>query len=124
MNHWATAALVGLGGSIGALARYGASRLAAMRETKPHYATLAVNWGGTLAIGVLSGLEWRTGRPALYAFLGTGILGGLTTYSTLNVQKATMAGERRYRTLSAYAALTYGGGWLLYALGWLLGRNL
>ncbi|MBB6671112.1 fluoride efflux transporter FluC [Cohnella nanjingensis] len=124
MTHWQIAGLVGLGGTIGALLRYGASRYAALRKSKPHYATLAVNVCGSLAMGILAGLDWRDDQPATYAFLGTGILGGLTTYSTLNVQKATMRREGRGRQLAGYAAATYLGGWAAFAAGWTIGRAI
>ncbi|WP_287021828.1 CrcB family protein [Cohnella sp.] len=122
MNGWMLACLVGIGGSAGALLRYGASRWNARRKGKPHLATLAVNLTGSLLLGLMAGGNLRVSHAEVYAFAGTGIMGGLTTYSTLNVQKAEMARARNWRQLAGYAAATYLGGWAAFAAGWLLGR--
>jgi CrcB protein len=119
---WKLLALAGLGGTAGALLRYGAGRLGSRLGKPAHYATLAVNWAGSLAIGALVSLNVKAGHEALYVFIGTGVLGGLTTYSTLNVQKAAMSRERKFRLLAAYATLTYLGGWAALAAGMGLGR--
>ncbi len=112
-----TIGLVGLGGAIGTLIRYGAGRLAA-RKNKPSYlATLTVNLSGCFLIGLLIGLGWQDQHEAMYAFAATGVLGGLTTYSTLNVQKATMARTSSRKELGLYLLSTYAGGVLLTAAG-------
>ncbi len=112
-----TIGLVGLGGAIGTLIRYGAGRLAA-RKNKPSYlATLTVNLTGCFLIGLLIGLRWQDQHEAMYAFAATGVLGGLTTYSTLNVQKATMARTSSRKALGLYWLSTYAGGVLLTAAG-------
>ena len=112
-----TIGLVGLGGAIGTVIRYGAGWLA-IRRNKPSYlATLAVNLSGCFFIGLLLGLGRQDKHEALYAFAATGVLGGLTTYSTLNVQKATMRRTSSRKTLGAYLLATYAGGALLTAAG-------
>jgi CrcB protein len=117
-------ALVGAGGAIGSVLRYGAGRWLAGKGKPPAYATLTVNWTGSLAVGVLLGTRLLQVDPDLYALLGTGLLGGLTTYSTFNVQKATNAGFGTARGLSRYIGATYLGGWILTATGFWLGRSL
>ena len=112
-----TIGLIGIGGAIGTLIRYGAGLLAA-RKNKPTYlATLAVNLSGCFVIGLLLGLGWQAKHETIYAFVATGILGGLTTYSTLNVQKATMPRTSSRKTLALYLFATYAGGALLTAAG-------
>ncbi|WP_027084178.1 fluoride efflux transporter FluC [Cohnella panacarvi] len=112
-----TIGLVGLGGAIGTLIRYGVGWLAT-RKNKPSYlATLTVNLSGCFFIGLLLGLGWQDKHEALYAFAATGVLGGLTTYSTLNVQKATMRRTSSRKTLGLYLLATYAGGALLTAAG-------
>jgi len=87
-RHWALQlrlsvvlllALVSLGGVLGSLARYGLAVAAPGRAT-----TLAVNVVGSFALGVLVARrpDGRWSRP----FLGTGVLGGFTTFSTFAVQ--------------------------------------
>lgn len=119
---WLTVFLVGAGGAVGAVARYGASRWFARRGAPSFAATLLVNLAGSLAIGLLIGRQAALEHPELYALVGTGFLGGLTTFSTLNVQKAQLARERAGRTLARYAAATYLGGWALTGLGLWLGH--
>jgi CrcB protein len=70
---------VSLGGGIGAGARFAGYRLA-----PDVWATLAVNLVGCVLIGVLVVLTtevWRA-HPLIRPFLGTGVLGGFTTFST------------------------------------------
>ncbi|MFC5467246.1 fluoride efflux transporter FluC [Cohnella suwonensis] len=121
MSQFGIACLVGLGGAIGALARYGASRAAAAKKKPGFYATLAVNLAGSFLMGLFIGCRLESGHAVLYAFAGTGILGGLTTYSTLNVQKASLLRSGAKRTLLYYVAATYAVGFGLTALGVAIG---
>ncbi len=107
--------LVGAGGMLGTLLRYGAGLVAAKRGKPPFLATLAVNLVGCFLMGLLIGLGWQATEE--YAFAATGILGGLTTYSTLNVQKTTMKGAQTRKTIVLYLIATYAGGLLTTAAG-------
>ncbi|RED65866.1 fluoride efflux transporter FluC [Cohnella lupini] len=118
------AGLVGVGGSIGALMRYGISRATVASRKPAYYGTLLVNLAGSFAIGMFIGFELESEHVAEYAFYGIGILGGLTTYSTLNVQKVTMLRQERGRVLVYYLAATYVGGFGLTAAGAGLGYLL
>jgi len=76
--------LVGAGGALGALARGGIAALAPSLGWPELAATQAVNLAGAAALGVLVGvLEIRSPRSRWRAFLGVGMLGSFTTYSTL-----------------------------------------
>ncbi|MBD2846226.1 CrcB family protein [Paenibacillus sp. IB182496] len=107
------------GGAIGAVARYGIGLWCARYTSVPQAATLLVNLLGSALLGVLLG--WTAGHPhpMLYAWLGTGMMGGFTTYSTLMVQLVNLRGKRL--TLTWYAAATFLGGPALFALGMLAG---
>lgn len=75
-----TAALVMLGGAVGAALRYLTDHLLRRRFGSAFpWGTLTANGTGSLLLGVLSGLS-----PAgmLAALVGTGFCGALTTYST------------------------------------------
>lgn len=109
--------LVGAGGMLGTLLRYGAGVVAAKRGKPPFLATLAVNLVGCFLMGLLIGLGWQTSEERAYAFAATGILGGLTTYSTLNVQKTTMKSAETHKTIVLYLIATYAGGLLMTAAG-------
>ncbi|KIL36189.1 hypothetical protein SD71_09565 [Cohnella kolymensis] len=123
MSVWLFA-LVGAGGTIGSLVRYGAGRWVTGKGKASFYGTLIVNLAGSFAMGMLIGLGLESVHRAEYAFFGIGVLGGLTTYSTLNVQKATMWQEGKRRTLAFYIGATYLGGWILTAAGVGLGYLL
>nr|WP_090033452.1 CrcB family protein [Cellulomonas marina] len=85
--------------------------------------THAVNLTGSLLLGLLTGLVLR-GWPGVWALvLGTGFLGGYTTYGTAAVETARLLAERRW-----WAAMVHGPGMLvaavlLAALGLVLGAG-
>ena len=101
-------AAVSAGGVLGAEARYG------LAEAWPHpasgfpWATLVTNVSGCLLIGVLMVVvtEVLTGRRLVRPFLGAGVLGGFTTFSTyvVDVQRAAAAGHAGLALL--YLAVT------------------
>jgi len=78
--------LVGLGGALGAMARYGAG-LAAVRLGAGDFpwATLFVNVAGGLAMGVLAGTLGAEDQGARQ-LLGVGVLGGFTTFSAFSIE--------------------------------------
>lgn len=79
-----TLGLVALGGALGVLARAVALAPWTDSATLP-WVTLAINACGTFLLGFLvASLGHRQAR--LRAFLGTGLLGGFTTYSALAIQ--------------------------------------
>ena len=85
-----TAALVGSGGFIGAMFRYGMSGL--VQRSIPlaafPYGTLAVNMVGCLLIGIAVGLvdSRQLFGPEARLFVLIGVLGGFTTYSTFGYE--------------------------------------
>ena len=104
-------ALVMIGGSMGALSRYGISLLSVrLFGTGFPWGTLLVNLGGCFLIGISLALADRTHlmNPSARLFFVTGFLGALTTFSTYG-----------YETFSAIHA---GSHWL--ALGNMLLNNV
>jgi CrcB protein len=84
-----TLAAVVAGGAIGVLARSVILAPVSDPAAVP-WATFGVNVVGSLLLGVVVGwLDDR--RPRLRAFLGTGALGGFTTYSAFAVEAAVWA---------------------------------
>lgn len=80
-------AAVAAGGVLGALARYGTGELLPQHPHGFPLATFGINVTGCLAIGVLMGLtEHRPVHRLVRPFLGTGVLGGFTTFSTYAVE--------------------------------------
>jgi CrcB protein len=82
-----TLAVISVGGVLGALARYGLT--VALPPAAGHFpwATFVINVTGCLLIGVLMVLvnEVWAGRRLVRPFLGVGVLGGYTTFSTYAV---------------------------------------
>ena len=85
-----TATAIGLGGFVGALARYGLIRFVhrLVPPTTFPYGTLAVNLVGCLIIGFLTGLadSRQLFAPEVRAFALVGLLGGFTTFSTFGYE--------------------------------------
>ena len=108
-----TAALLGLvvlGGTLGAAGR--AALVLAIPPDAPALAlpmtTMAINVIGSLLLGVVVGVL-GSGSPRLRAFLGTGILGGFTTYSAFAVQVVRVAdGTATLALVLAVASLLVG----------------
>lgn len=110
---WRVLAVVSAGGAVGATARYGVDTVLATARGGFGWGTFTVNVTGCLAIGVLMVLVtdvWPS-RPLLRPFLGTGLLGGYTTFSTyvVDIQHLVQAGAAR-------TALAYLAGTMLAAL--------
>lgn len=94
---------VGIGGFLGAVARYAVSGWI-HRLTGPAFpwGTLTVNLAGCLALGVLMRLvETRAVfGPEARLFLGIGVLGSLTTFSTFSYETVELL-----RTSGPWSAL-------------------
>lgn len=80
----AVVAAVSAGGVLGALARYGLSVAWPHRSDEFAWSTLVTNVSGCLLMGVLMVVvaEVYPHRRLLRPFLGVGVLGGYTTFST------------------------------------------
>ena len=110
---------IAAGGIVGAEARY------ALAEALPHaagtfpWATLLTNLSGSLLIGVLMAvLAARPRAPRLARpFLGVGILGGFTTFSTYAVDLRELFGHHAPASAAAYLLLTLTGGVLAVVAG-------
>ena len=101
-------AVVALGGSMGAAARYGASlRWPTARAGFP-WTTLTVNAVGCAVIGVFMVVisEVRAAHRLVRAFFGTGVLGGFTTFSTYAVDIQHLVSIGRARSGAVYLGLT------------------
>lgn len=103
-----SALLVGSGGFLGALLRYGLSGLvqgASPLSTFP-WGTLAVNLAGCLMIGVIAGLvdARQLFTPELRVFILIGVLGGFTTYSTFGYETFALLRDSEYIRAAAYVA--------------------
>ena len=114
------------GGVLGALARWGVG------EALPHspgawpWATVLVNLTGCLVLGVLLAALFARHPDSrwLRPFLGTGVLGGYTTFSTFAVDAVQLTDAGAAGTAALYVVVSVVGGVLAAAAGVALGRAL
>ena len=107
-SPWPVLGAISAGGVLGALARYGVG------QAWPHppggfpWATFLINVTGCFLIGILMVIvtEVVTDRRLLRPFLGVGVLGGYTTFSTYVVDIQRAAGAGAALVALAYLALT------------------
>lgn len=89
--------LVGIGGGLGAMSRYGLGGLAhAALGPRFPFGTLLPNVLGCLLVGVLAYFlfERQTLTPSARLLLMVGFLGGMTTFSTFGYETIVMIRER------------------------------
>ncbi|MFE3883978.1 fluoride efflux transporter CrcB [Streptomyces lydicus] len=96
-GQWPVIGAVAVGGAIGATARYGAALLWPTANGTFPLTTFTVNAVGCALMGVLMVVitEVRAAHRLVRPFLGTGILGGFTTFSTyaVDIQRLIAAGR-------------------------------
>ena len=120
--------LVGLGGGLGAIARYQLGRQAthALGVRWP-YGTFAANVLGGLCMGLLiSYLAHRGGadQERWRLLLGVGVLGGFTTLSAFSLEVALMIQRREVLSAAAYGAASVGLSILALFAGLLVARRM
>jgi len=116
------AAVVGAGGAVGALARAGLAELWPHRPDEWPWSTLVTNATGAALLGVLLVVLAHRFPRDRYArpLLGTGLLGGYTTFSTLSVEAVQMVRFERPALALSYLAASIAA----VLVGCLLGRGL
>lgn len=117
--------LVCAGGALGSGARYLVSTWAvrALGAEFPR-GTLVVNVAGSFLLAVLVALPAGRVPPDLRLFLGAGVLGGFTTYSSFNAETLALLEQGSAGLAAANLALTVTGCLLAGAAGLALGRLL
>lgn len=118
---------VGLGGGLGSMLRWLIGRVIG-----EHYhgdfpvATFLINVSGAFVIGYLSVLfevDWRDRYgTALNSAVLTGILGGYTTFSSMQLDAAKLAGKKGGVRAASYLLLSVLAGLLAALLGSALAR--
>jgi fluoride exporter len=112
------AAAVFLGAGLGALARWQLSLWLNTKSVVP-LGTLSANWVGGLLIGIIAG--YLTARPDISPvwrlFWVTGLLGGLTTFSTFSAESVGFLERGQWGLLLAHSALHLFGSVALAAVG-------
>jgi CrcB protein len=116
-----SAVAVAVGGIVGAAGRWGLATWATGSIERPAWPwpTLAANVVGCLVLGVIAArlpflpardvVVWRDG-------LGTGLCGGLTTFSTFSVEIAAMLRAHRPGLAAGYLGTSLVTGYIAYEL--------
>lgn len=112
--------LVGIGAAIGATGRFFVS------TTVKRYiliafpiATLIINLLGCFLMGVILGNNILGNG---WTFLGIGVLGGFTTFSTWMNEIAELIDVKNWRNAILYLILSFFGGWTLVWLGMVVSK--
>jgi fluoride exporter len=119
-------ALVGIGGFVGSISRYGLAILLQRHSVVMPAGTLAANLAGCFVIGCIAQLAAPAGflSPEMRLLLATGFCGGFTTLSSAIYELAQFWKEGEYLYAGGYLTLTlvgsvalfYGGGMLIKLL--------
>lgn len=119
-------AAICVGGALGTLARYEIEATWPAGEGIP-WATLSINCSGAFLLGVLVSVviarvagSGHPLAPLVRPALGTGLLGGYTTFSTFMVESR----ERAVPVAAAYMAISIAAGLALALAGLRIGARL
>jgi CrcB protein len=121
-----TVLAVGMGGGLGALARYYIAGWVQPAGSQFDWGIFVVNITGGLLMGMIveaSALRLNL-SPELRSFLTVGILGGYTTFSTFSLDSALMLQKGQYGPAAAYVIgsvvlsifALFGGLWIIRAI--------
>jgi CrcB protein len=117
--------IVGVGGALGAIARYGVT-IGVGKIVSPSFpwGVLTANVLGSLLIGVLAGIgESRhifTIEQRLFLFIG--VLGGFTTFSSITNDTLALLRAENYLAALANVGLSFVLGMSAVAIGFVVGR--
>ncbi|MGA1201407.1 MAG: fluoride efflux transporter CrcB [Planctomycetota bacterium] len=113
--------VVGLGGALGAIARFLVTIICQRMAPGFPWATLLVNVVGCFALGLLLAMlePQEEGWSQARLFIGVGLLGAFTTFSTFGVETLTLIDEGRI----SLALLSVAGNLSLGLAAVLLGRG-
>lgn len=106
------------GGVVGALIRVGLAEAVSVTAGQWPWATFAVNMVGALLLGYFFALFRDHPEESLHhPFLGIGICGTLTTFSTVQLELYEMVDGGFLGLAAAYCAATIAAGYLFVRLG-------
>ncbi|MGN6488093.1 MAG: fluoride efflux transporter CrcB [Devosia sp.] len=113
--------LVGIGGALGAMARYGVGTTLPAPGNGFPAATLLINIAGSVAMGVLVGVLAKTTpqfQNEIRLFVAVGLFGGFTTFSSFSLDAIFLIERGEVVLATAYIV----GSVLLAVTGLWLGR--
>lgn len=98
-------AVIALGGGLGSVARYGLAQAWPTPASGFPWATFVTNTAGSLALGLLMVHVLEVWPPSRYRrpFLGVGVIGGFTTFSTYMSETRGLLATHHFALADAYA---------------------
>jgi CrcB protein len=121
----ASVALVGVGGALGGLARYALTTAFPEAPGALPWTTWAINVSGSFLLGLLVAAVGRRRAPAwVRPALGTGVLGGYTTFSAYAHAVDVLASDGHGGTAAAYLVVSVVGGVAAAAAGLAAGSRV
>ena len=116
-------ALVALGGSIGAIMRYGVGNIIESGDFPT--STFLVNIVGSFSLGLLTVLAIKQGySDDFLLFFGVGIIGSFTTMSTFSVETISLLKDDNLMLALGYATMSFITCILFALFGYELGDRL
>jgi CrcB protein len=123
-REWDLIAVIAVGGVLGAEARYGLSRAITHPAGALPWSTVTVNLVGSFLLGLLiAGIDARGAHRLLRPFVGVGILGGFTTFSTFAVDIDSLLHAHRIGVAIGYLAVTLVGCLVAVTAAYRFGRR-
>jgi len=125
-TRWDVVGVVAAGGALGGGLRYVVNSALPATVGRFPWATFAENVSGALALGALMVVLLEVRRPGRYArpFLGTGVLGGYTTFSTFTADTTSLLRDGHAPVAAGYLAATVVVGLVACRAGQQLTRRL
>lgn len=128
MRRAGNLALIVIGGGSGAMLRASVAQTFPAAPGQWPWATFWINVGGSLLLGLLLELLSRADdvgwRRSMRLGLGTGVLGGFTTYSTFSVETVELLRSGLWLPGISYALISVLVGIGAALLGMMLARQL
>lgn len=122
---WPLLLLLGCAGALGAVARLFVVEVVARRWTGAFpLGTFLINLSGAFCLGLVLTVGVAPASAPIRALLGTGFLGGYTTFSTLSFETHALRRRGLARHAWGNALATLLGGMVAAALGLALGHAL
>ncbi|MCQ4079461.1 fluoride efflux transporter CrcB [Streptomyces sp. RB6PN25] len=124
-RQWDIQAVIALGGGLGSIARYGLAKALPTPAGGFPWATFLTNVSGCFLLGLLMVYVLEVWPPSRYVrpFLGVGVLGGFTTFSTYTVELRGMLALGHWSTADAYALTSIVAGFAAVWTGIVVARR-
>ena len=116
--------LIGCGGAVGAISRYGLSRLGELLSKSGFpLGTFIANMIGCFSIGLLIGSGIGQQNSNVRMAVGVGFLGALTTFSTFAAETVSLADDSKWSQAVGNVGANLIVGLLLVVVGMAIGRK-